>query len=189
MRCFNSRHERKKMHVTLAKHPDFKFEKNMIETMLIKRRHVLCFLPTYHPELDPIEYEYDWRGVQKQLASILYRHCARTFPLHKTPFHFQQVILSPDEEKQHFKNSSEFQGTPLLLTEPWQWWSWKFTKTGNRLDCWLWVQVVWIITNSIRLDGFLWSAAINEEKANILWPQKWARNIARFRLGLQHYSV
>ena len=43
------------MREILAKHSDFRDEKSMIEQMLIQRGHVPCFLPKFHPELNPIE--------------------------------------------------------------------------------------------------------------------------------------
>ena len=40
---------------TLTKHSDFRDEKSMIEHMVINRAHIPCFLPKFHPELNPIE--------------------------------------------------------------------------------------------------------------------------------------
>ena len=40
---------------TLAKNSNFRDEKNMIEHMLMNRAHIPCFLPKFHPELNPIE--------------------------------------------------------------------------------------------------------------------------------------
>jgi len=43
------------MHEALAKHADFRDKKSMIEHMLVSKAHVPCFLPKFHPELNPIE--------------------------------------------------------------------------------------------------------------------------------------
>ena len=42
------------MRETLAEHSDFRYEKSMVECMLIDRVHIPCFLPKFHPELNPI---------------------------------------------------------------------------------------------------------------------------------------
>ena len=43
------------MRETLAKHSDFRDEKSMIEHSLIEKGHVPCFLPKFHPEINPIQ--------------------------------------------------------------------------------------------------------------------------------------
>ena len=43
------------MRKILGSHSDFRDEKSMIERMLTERGHVPCFLPKFHPELNPIE--------------------------------------------------------------------------------------------------------------------------------------
>ena len=42
------------MRQTLGQHSDFRNEKSMIERMLIEKAHIPCFLPKFHPELNPI---------------------------------------------------------------------------------------------------------------------------------------
>ena len=43
------------MRETLDKYSDFRDEKCMIEHIVIGKGHVPCFLPKFHPELNPIE--------------------------------------------------------------------------------------------------------------------------------------
>ena len=50
-----SRMTAKKMRATLAAMDDFKLETSLIEHFLIKRRHILAFLPKLHSELNLIE--------------------------------------------------------------------------------------------------------------------------------------
>ena len=57
------------MRQTLAEHSDFKDEKSMIEHMLMDKGHVPCFLPKFHPELNPIE------RVWAQLKRFTKVHC------------------------------------------------------------------------------------------------------------------
>ena len=62
------------MREVLAKHPDFRDEKNMIQTMLIKEGHIPIFLPKFHPELNPIE------RVWAQLKRYTKAHCKYSLP-------------------------------------------------------------------------------------------------------------
>ena len=62
------------MRQTLAEHSDFKNEKSEIETLLIKKGHVPCFLPKFHPELNPIE------RVWAQLKRFTKAHCKYSLP-------------------------------------------------------------------------------------------------------------
>ena len=57
------------MRETLAKYSDFRDEKSMIEHLLIEKGHVPCFLPKFHPELNPIE------RVWAQLKRYTKAHC------------------------------------------------------------------------------------------------------------------
>ena len=62
------------MRQTLAEHSDFKDEKSMIEHMLMDKGHVPCFLPKFHPELNPIE------RVWAQLKRFTKAHCKYSLP-------------------------------------------------------------------------------------------------------------
>ena len=57
-----------KMREILKKHSDFRDEKSLIETLLIKHGHIPVFLPKFHPELNPIE-------VWAQLKRYTKAHC------------------------------------------------------------------------------------------------------------------
>ena len=57
------------MRQTLGQHSDFRDEKSMIEQMLIEKAHIPCFLPKFHPELNPIE------RVLVQLKRFTKAHC------------------------------------------------------------------------------------------------------------------
>ena len=84
------------MHETLAKHSDFRDEKSMIKHLLVEKGHVPCFLPKFHPELNPIE------RVWAQLKRYTKAHCKYflhkniplaydTFSLENIPNHFRKV--------------------------------------------------------------------------------------------------
>ena len=60
------------MRETLAEHADFRDEKSMIKRMLVERAHIPCFLPKFHPELNPIE------RVRAQLKHFTKGHCKYT---------------------------------------------------------------------------------------------------------------
>ena len=62
------------MRETLAKHSDFRDEKSMIEHVLVEKGHVPCFLPKFHPELNPIE------RVWAQLKRFTKAHCKYSLP-------------------------------------------------------------------------------------------------------------
>ena len=62
------------MHETLGQHSDFRDEKSMIEHMLIEKGHIPCFLPKFHPELNPIE------RVWAQLKRFTKAHCKYSLP-------------------------------------------------------------------------------------------------------------
>lgn len=85
------------MRETLAKHSDFRDEKSMIERMLIERGHVPCFLPKFHPELNPIE------RVWAQLKRYTKAHCNYSLPsLRKNvPLAYDTVTL--DNIHNHFR--------------------------------------------------------------------------------------
>ena len=53
----------------LGQHSDFRDEKSMIEHMLLEKGHIPCFLPKFHPELNPIE------RVWAQLKRFTKAHC------------------------------------------------------------------------------------------------------------------
>ena len=62
------------MRETLAKHSDFRDEKSMIEHILIDSAYIPCFLPKFHPELNPIE------RVWAQLKRYTRAHCKYSLP-------------------------------------------------------------------------------------------------------------
>ena len=75
--------------VKLAEHSNFRDEKSMIERMLINRAHIPCFLPKFHPKLNPIE------RVSAQLKCYTRPHCKYSFPsLRKSiPFAYDSVTV------------------------------------------------------------------------------------------------
>ena len=83
---------------TLVKHSDFRDEKSMIERMLIERGHVPCFLPKFHPELNPIE------RVWAQLKRYTKAHCNYSLPslCKNIPLAYDTVTL--DNIHYHFRN-------------------------------------------------------------------------------------
>ena len=85
------------MRETIAGHFDFKNEKNMIEHLLIHNGHIPCFLPKFHPELNPIE------RVWAQLKRFTKAHCKYTLPsLQKNiPLSYDSVSL--DNIQNHFR--------------------------------------------------------------------------------------
>ena len=85
------------MRATLANHADFKFEKNMIEHCLMEKGHVPCFLPKFHPELNPIE------RVWAQLKRYTKAHCKLSLPsLRKNiPLAYDSVTL--ENIQNHFR--------------------------------------------------------------------------------------
>ena len=85
------------MRKTLGEHSDFKDEKSMIERMLIEKGHIPCFLPKFHPELNPIE------RVWAQLKRYTKSHCKYSFPsLRKNiPLAYDSVTL--ENIQNHFR--------------------------------------------------------------------------------------
>jgi transposase len=85
------------MRQTLGEHSDFKGEKSMIERMLIQKAHIPCFLPKFHPELNPIE------RVWAQLKRYTKAHCKYSLPsLRKNiPLAYDSVTL--ENIKNHFR--------------------------------------------------------------------------------------
>ena len=58
----------------LAEFDDFMNEKSMIERMLIEKGNIPCFLPKFHPELNPIE------RVWAQLKRFTRAYCKYSLP-------------------------------------------------------------------------------------------------------------
>ena len=87
---------------TAAKTGDFRDEKSMIERMLTERGHVPCFLPKFHPELNPIE------RVWAQLKRFTKAHCKYSIQsLRKNiPLAYDSVTL--DNIKNHFRKVRHF---------------------------------------------------------------------------------
>ena len=85
------------MRTTLAEHSDFRDEKSMVERMLIEKGHIPCFLPKFHPELNPIE------RVWAQLKRFTKAHCKYSLPsLRKNiPLAYDSVTL--DNIQNHFR--------------------------------------------------------------------------------------
>ena len=85
------------MRKTLGEHLDFKTEKSMIEHMLIRKGHIPCFLPKFHPELNPIE------RVWAQLKRFTKAHCKYSLPsLRKNiPLAYDSVTL--ENIRNHFR--------------------------------------------------------------------------------------
>ena len=85
------------MRETLAEHSDFRYEKRVVECMLIDRVHIPCFLPKFHPELTPIE------RVWAQLKRYTRAHCKYSFPsLQKNiPLSYDSVTV--ENIRNHFR--------------------------------------------------------------------------------------
>ena len=85
------------MRETLAKHSDFRDEKSMIEHLLGEKGHVPCFVPKFHPELNPIE------RVWAQLKRYTKAHCKYSLPsLRKNiPLAYDTVTL--ENIQNHFR--------------------------------------------------------------------------------------
>ena len=85
------------MRKTIGEHSDFRDEKSMIERMLIEKAHIPCFLPKFHPELNPIE------RVWAQLKRVTKAHCKYSLPsLRKNiPLAYDSVTL--DNIQNHFR--------------------------------------------------------------------------------------
>lgn len=90
------------MRAKLAEMEDFKFEKSMIEHLLIKRGHIPAFLPKFHPELNPIE------RVWAQLKRYTKAHCKYTIhSLRKNiPDSYDSVSL--ENIQNHFRKVKHF---------------------------------------------------------------------------------
>ena len=99
------------MRETIAGHFDFKNEKNMIEHLLIQNGHIPCFLPKFHPELNPIE------RVWAQLKRFTKAHCKYTLPsLRKNiPLAYDSVSLDNNYTEPFQKSSSLY---VLLFRRP-----------------------------------------------------------------------
>lgn len=86
-----------KMREILKKHSDFRDEKSLIETLLIKHGHIPVFLPKFHPELNPIE------RVWAQLKRYTKAHCNYSImSLRKNvPLSYDSVTL--ENIQKHFR--------------------------------------------------------------------------------------
>ncbi len=82
---------------TLAEHADFRNEKSMIEQILTERGHIPCFLPKFHPELNPIE------RVWAQLKRFTKGHCKYTFPSLRKNIPLAYDSVSVENIQNHFR--------------------------------------------------------------------------------------
>lgn len=85
------------MQKVLAGHPDFKGERNMIERLLIGKGHIPCFLPKFHPELNPIE------RVWAQLKRFTKAHCNYTLPSLRKNIPQAYDTVSLENVQNHFR--------------------------------------------------------------------------------------
>lgn len=85
------------MKITLAQHPDFRFEKCEIEKYPIRKGHTRTFLPKFHPELNPIE------RVWAQMKRYMRAHCN-----YSTPSLKKNVPASPENIANHFRKVTHF---------------------------------------------------------------------------------
>ena len=101
------------MRKTLCKHSDFRDEKSMIEHMLIEKSHILCFLPKFHPELNPIE------RVWALLKRFTKAHCKYSLSsLHKNiPLAYDSVTL--DNIRNHFRKVRHYMFGDLHQGRTW----------------------------------------------------------------------
>ena len=100
------------MRETLAKHADFRDEKSMIERMLVERGHIPCFLPKFHPELNPIE------RVWAQLKGFTKGHCKSTLPSLRKNIPLAYDSVSVENIQNHFRKVRHYmfcymEGLPL----------------------------------------------------------------------------
>ena len=85
------------MRETLAKHSDFKEEKSMIKHMLVERGHIPCFLPKFHPELNPIE------RVWAQLKRFTKAHCNYSLPSLRKNIPLSYDTVTVENIQNHFR--------------------------------------------------------------------------------------
>ena len=85
------------MRNTLSKHSDFRDEKSMVERMLIEKGHIPCFLPKFHPELNPIE------RVWAQLKRYTKAHCKYSLPSLRKNIPLAYDSVSLENIKNHFR--------------------------------------------------------------------------------------
>ena len=90
------------MRQTLAEHSDFKDEKSMIEHMLMDKGHVPCFLPKFHPELNPIE------RVWAQLKRFTKAHCKYSLPSLRKNIPLAYDSVTVDNIRNHFRKVQHY---------------------------------------------------------------------------------
>ena len=75
------------MRKTLGEQSDFKNKKSMVERTLVQKGYIPCFLPKFHPELNPIERVWAQRYIKA--------HCKYSLPsLRKNiPLAYDSVTL------------------------------------------------------------------------------------------------
>ena len=85
------------MRETLAEHFDFRDETSMVERMLIDKAHIPCFLPKFHPELNPIE------RVWAQLKRYTRAHCKYSFPSLRKNIPLAYDSVTVENIRNHFR--------------------------------------------------------------------------------------
>ena len=83
--------------VKLAEHSDFRDEKSMVERMLIDKAHIPCFLPKFHPKLNPIE------RVWAQLKRYTRAHCKYSFPSLRKNIPLAYDSVTVENIRNHFR--------------------------------------------------------------------------------------
>ena len=100
------------MRETLPKHSDFRDEKSMIEGMLVERAHIPCFLPKFHPELNPIE------RVWAQLKRYTKAHCKYSLPSLRKNIPMSYDSVSLDNIRNHFRKVRHYMFCYLVGLTP-----------------------------------------------------------------------
>ena len=85
------------MRETLAKNSDFRDVKSIIEHMLMNRAHIPCFLPKFHPELNPIE------RVWAHLKRYTRAHCKYSLPSLRKNIPLAYDSVTVENIRNHFR--------------------------------------------------------------------------------------
>ena len=85
------------MRKQLAEFGDFMNKKSMIERMLIEKGHIPCFLPKFHPELNPIE------RIWAQLKRFTQAHCKYSLPSLRKNIPLAYDSITVDNIQNHFR--------------------------------------------------------------------------------------
>ncbi len=85
------------MREILGEHEDFKNEKSLIERFLVEeKKHIVYFLPKFHPELNPIE------RVWAQSKKYARAHCKYSLPSLRRTIGPALDSVSPESIRKHF---------------------------------------------------------------------------------------